>query len=92
VRRPVQRAVDLLWARSLGPVRRLAAGIGLQQVVRLERRVAELTEAVDENSYLAVGLERRVAELEAALVPMLADRQQWLAVHGRDPDDDAAED
>jgi hypothetical protein len=77
----------LASVRTFAPVRRLAAGIGLQQVVRLERRVDELTAAVDENAYLAGRLEQRVTELEAALVPMLAERHEWLAEHGREPDD-----
>ena len=73
--------------RTLAPVRRRAAGIGLQQVIRLERRVEELTAAVDENGYLAGRLERRVGELEASLVPMLAQRHDWLAEHAREPDE-----
>jgi hypothetical protein len=76
---------------GLAPVRRLAAGIGLQQVVRLERRVDEVTVAVDENAYLARRLERRVSELEASLVPTLAERHEWLAAHAREPDNGSGE-
>jgi hypothetical protein len=73
----------LVRARSAGVVRRLATGTGLQQLLRLERRVDELVVAVDENAYLAVGLERRVTQIEASLVPMLAEREEWFAEHGR---------
>ncbi len=59
--------------------RRLAAGIGLEQVVRLERLVDSVSEAVDENTRLEGGLARKVREVEHSLVPVLEARQLWLA-------------
>ncbi len=76
---PLGRLTDRLPAGSLGAARRVASGIGLEQVLRLERTVDAVAEAAEENSVLQAGLERRVSELERSLVPLLEDRQRWLA-------------
>ncbi|MGZ4445157.1 MAG: hypothetical protein ACXVEC_00525 [Nocardioides sp.] len=59
--------------------RRAVAGVGLDEVIRLARRVDSLAVAVTENAALAVPLEARVAELEQALVGPLEHRRDFLA-------------
>lgn len=89
MRRPRLPAVPLRGGRlPEAPVegaRRLAAGIGLEQVWRMERLVDDVAEGVEENALLEAGLARRVAELEVSLVPVLEARQRWHAEHPVDP-------
>ena len=59
--------------------RRAVAGVGLDEVIRLARRVDSLAVAVTENAALATKLEARVAELEQALVAPLEHRQGFLS-------------
>ena len=65
--------------------RRVAAGVGLDDVIRLGRRVDVLAESVDENTLLEGPLTDLVAGLERSLVGPLEQRQQRLAEleHGR---------
>ena len=86
---PLGRLTDRLPPGPLDAARRVASGIGLEQVLRLERAVDAVAEAADENAVLEAGLERRVTELERSLVPVLEARQRWLADH--DDHDEHAE-
>lgn len=61
-------------ARELA--RRVAAGIGLDEVIELRRRVDELAEAVAENAALEEPLKERVADLERALIGPLEHRRR----------------
>ena len=63
--------------------RRVAAGVGLEEVIHLERRVDALAEAVDENARLAEPLEALVAGLERSLVAPLEHRARMLARRAR---------
>ena len=65
--------------------RRVAAGVGLDDVIRLGRRVDALAESVAENTLLEGPLTELVAGLERSLVGPLEQRQQRLAEleHGR---------
>jgi len=65
-------------ARLDGVARRMAAGTGLEEVLRLQRRVEDLEEAVAENSALAGPLAAQVAALEQALVAPLEHRVRLL--------------
>ena len=78
---PLGRLTDRLPAGPVGAARRVASGIGLEQVLRLERAVDAVAEAAEENAVLGSGLERRVTELERSLVPLLEARHRWLADH-----------
>ena len=69
-----RRIVGRLPTPTVKAVRRVAVGIGLHQVIALERAVDDLAEAVAENALLEVGLERRVSELEQSLLPVLVAR------------------
>ncbi|GEP38752.1 hypothetical protein NPS01_24150 [Nocardioides psychrotolerans] len=60
--------------RLQGVARRIAAGTGLEEVLRLRRRVESLEVAVAENSALAEPLEAQVAALEQSLVVALEHR------------------
>lgn len=64
--------------RAEALARRLAASTGIEEVLRLKRRVEDLTEAVAENAALEVPLAARVAELEQSLIGALEDRQRLL--------------
>jgi hypothetical protein len=70
----------------------VASGIGLEQVLRLERAVDAVAEAAGENAALEAGLERRVTELERSLTPLLEARQRWLADHAHGADHTASDD
>lgn len=61
-----------------GAARRMAAGTGLEEVLRLQRRVADLEEAVAENTLLAEPLTAQVSALEQALVGPLEHRVRLL--------------
>ena len=65
--------------------RRVAAGVGLDDVIRLGRRVDALAESVAENTLLEGPLTDLVAGLERSLVGPLEQRQLRLAEleHGR---------
>ena len=65
--------------------RRVAAGVGLDDVIRLGRRVDALAESVAENTLLEGPLTDLVAGLERSLVGPLEQRQHRLAEleHGR---------
>ena len=65
--------------------RRVAAGVGLDDVIRLGRRVDALAESVAENTLLEGPLTDLVAGLERSLVGPLERRQRQLAEleHGR---------
>lgn len=65
--------------------RRVAAGVGLDDVIRLGRRVDALAESVAENTLLEGPLTDLVAGLERSLVDPLEQRQHRLAEleHGR---------
>ena len=63
----------------LAVARRVAAGVGLEEVIRLQRRVDALAESVAENTLLEGSLTDLVAGLERSLVGPLEQRQQWLA-------------
>lgn len=65
-------------ARLDGVARRMAAGTGLEEVLRLQRRVEDLEEAVAENSLLAGPLAAQVTALEQALVGPLEHRVRLL--------------
>ncbi|MDP2775630.1 MAG: hypothetical protein Q8O61_18905 [Nocardioides sp.] len=69
-------------ARLDGVARRMAAGTGLEEVLRLQRRVEDLEEAVAENTLLAEGvadsLTAQVTALEQALVGPLQHRVRLL--------------
>ena len=71
-----RKIANLLPSRTVAAVRRVGVGIGLQQVIALERAVDDLAEAVQENALLQAGLERRVAEVEMSLIPVLVARDQ----------------
>ena len=91
---PFGRLTDRLPPGPLDAARRVASGIGLEQVLRLERSVDAVAEAAAENAVLDVGLDRRITELERSLVPLLESRQRWLSEHANDlgqseTDDDA---
>ena len=60
--------------RLEGVARRIAAGTGLEEVLRLRRRVESLEVAVAENSALAEPLEAQVTALEQSLVVALEHR------------------
>ncbi|GCD91618.1 hypothetical protein [Nocardioides sp. LS1] len=64
--------------------RRVVAGIGLDEVIHLQRRVDELAVAVAENAALAVPLAAKVTELEQALVGPLQQRRRFRDEHGLD--------
>ena len=68
-------------ARLDGVARRMASGTGLEEVLRLQRRVEDLEEAVAENSKLAGPLTAQVAALEQALVGPLEQRVRMLRRH-----------
>ncbi len=78
---PLGRLTDRLPPGPVGAARRVASGIGLEQVLRLERAADAVAEAAGENAALAAGLERRLTELERSLVPVLEARHRWLADH-----------
>ena len=59
--------------------RRAAAGVGLDDVIRLGRRVDALAESVAENTRLEGPLTDLVAGLERSLVAPLERRQAQLA-------------
>lgn len=59
--------------------RRVAAGVGLEDVIRLGRRVDALAESVAENTLLEGPLTDLVAGLERSLVDPLERRQEQLA-------------
>jgi hypothetical protein len=59
--------------------RRVAAGVGLDDVIRLGRRVDALADSVAENARLEGPLTDLVAGLERSLVGPLELRQQRLA-------------
>ncbi len=61
-----------------GVARRMAAGTGLEEVLRLQRRVNDLEEAVAENTLLAEPLTAQVTALEQALVRPLEHRVRLL--------------
>lgn len=61
-----------------GVARRVAAGTGLEEVLRLQRRVDDLEEAVAENTLLAGPLAAQVSALEQALVSPLEHRVRLL--------------
>ncbi|MFA6576693.1 MAG: hypothetical protein WCS84_14825 [Nocardioides sp.] len=61
-----------------GVARRMAAGTGLEEVLRLQRRVEDLEEAVAENTALAEPLTAQVTALEQALVGPLTHRVRLL--------------
>lgn len=61
-----------------GVVRRVAAGTGLEEVLRLQRRIESLEVAVAENTALAEPLEAQVAALEQALVGSLEHRSRQV--------------
>jgi hypothetical protein len=82
---PLGRLTDRLPAGPVGAARRVASGIGLEQVLRLERTVDAVAEAAEENAVLGSGLERRVTELERRLVPLLEARHRWLAENADAP-------
>jgi hypothetical protein len=63
--------------------RRVAAGVGLEEVIHLERRVDALAEGVAENAVLAGPLEVLVAGLERSLVTPLEQRERMLARRAR---------
>lgn len=65
-------------ARLDGVARRMAAGTGLEEVLRLQRRVEDLEEAVAENTLLAEPLAAQVTALEQALVGPLEHRTRLL--------------
>lgn len=65
-------------ARLDGVARRMAAGTGLEEVLRLQRRVDDLEEAVAENTLLAEPLTAQVTALEQALVGPLEHRVRLL--------------
>lgn len=65
-------------ARLDGVARRMAAGTGLEEVLRLQRRVEDLEEAVAENTLLADPLAAQVTALEQALVDPLEHRVRLL--------------
>ncbi|GEP36312.1 hypothetical protein NSZ01_40800 [Nocardioides szechwanensis] len=65
-------------ARLDGVARRMAAGTGLEEVLRLQRRVEDLEEAVAENTLLADPLAAQVTALEQALVGPLEHRTRLL--------------
>jgi hypothetical protein len=89
---PLGRLTERLPAGPLGAARRVASGIGLEQVLRLERTVDAVAEAAEENAVLASGLELRVTELERSLVPLLEARQRWLADHAHAADHTPSDD
>ena len=64
--------------------RRVVAGIGLDEVLHLQRRVDELEVAAAENAALAVPLAAKLTELERALVGPLEQRQRFRDAHGLD--------
>jgi DNA-binding HxlR family transcriptional regulator len=88
----VNRLTNRLPPGPLDAARRVASGIGLEQVLRLERSVDAVAEAAAENAVLDVGLEHRVTELERSLVPLLEARQRWLAEHAHSADSSANDD
>lgn len=59
--------------------RRVAAGVGLEDVIRLQRRVDAVAESVAENALLEGPLTDLVAGLERSLVAPLEQRQRRLA-------------
>lgn len=59
--------------------RRVAAGVGLEDVIRLQRRVDALAESVAENTLLEAPLTDLVTGLERSLVGPLERRQRRLA-------------
>jgi len=59
--------------------RRVASGVGLDEVIRLGRRVDALAESVAENTLLEGPLTDLVAGLERSLVGPLERRQRRLA-------------
>lgn len=67
--------------RLEGVARRVATGTGLEEVLRLQRRVESLEVAVAENSALAEPLEAQVAALEQALVMPLEHRVRQVRNH-----------
>jgi hypothetical protein len=82
-----------LPVRPIDAARRIATGIGLDHVVRLERAVDAVAEAVAENLVLEAGLRERVAALERSLIEPLEARHRWRAEHdAHEPDDDAGPD
>lgn len=58
--------------------RRIAAGTGIEDVLRLQRRVDALAESVAENAALEGPLTARVTELELALIEPLEHRLRLL--------------
>jgi hypothetical protein len=62
--------------RGRALARRVAAGVGLEELLRLQRRVDALAEAVGENTALAAPLAERVTALERSLVAPLERRQE----------------
>ena len=69
-------------SRLPGPrdlARRAAAGVGLDDLIHLKRRVDALAEAVEENAALAEPLAARVTGLEQSLVAPLEHRQRLVA-------------
>lgn len=68
--------------RPLDAARRVATGIGLREVLGLERAVDAVAEGVEENAALEVPLGRRIAELEQALAPLLEHRLRFMADRG----------
>ena len=70
-----------LGGRLEGVARRVAAGTGLEEVLRLQRRVESLEVAVAENTTLAEPLTAQVAALEQALVVSLEHRVRQVRKH-----------
>lgn len=68
-------------SRARDLARRVVAGIGLDEVIDLRRRVDDLAEAVDENAALEEPLRARVADLERALVGPLEQRRRLGSPH-----------
>lgn len=68
-------------SRAKDLARRVAAGIGLDEVIELRRRVDDLAEAVAENAALEEPLKARVADLERALIGPLEHRRRLLRSH-----------
>jgi hypothetical protein len=87
VRVPVRRSIVVRLGARVAQrlpdgLRRFADGRQVRQTLQLERRVGLLTEAVQENAALAVGLERRVSLIESHLVAALEAREDGSGRRG----------